>query len=436
MKKKIGVLFTQAQSGFFAPTMIHSLLMRYFNRECMEVHLACTIGTGGEKPPSLKALENIPDLHIRPTNFGPTIFRRSKMEIARNTIFGGPPAIISLLGLVKYIKQHNIDIIHTGERPRDAVYGVLLARLTGVKSIIHVHAKCDDWIGSRVFWAMKQADGIIGVSQFVAQSVIAQGYPSAKVHYVHNSIDVSDWNYSTDGSAVRREFGVAPDVPLLTLISRVVPSKGHEQLLKAVAMVKAKVPCFKVLIVGDDDPGVLQEGYSYIAELRKLTHELGLSEHVIFSGYRADVQQILAASDLYTLPASDEGFGLSFLEAMAMKKAIIALDSGGAPEVVEHGKSGLLSLPGDIPRLAENILTLINNPALRSQMGEYGRMRVEQHFNAPRMAKDVEHIYRLILERPMAAQQQRLSGVHVPDLDSSHAISAPQPESSIQKVTN
>ena len=358
------------------------------------------------------------------------------MEIARNTIFGGPPAIISLLGLVKYIKQHNIDIIHTGERPRDAVYGVLLARLTGVKSIIHVHAKCDDWIGSRVFWAMKQADGIIGVSQFVAQSVIAQGYPSAKVHYVHNSIDVSDWNYSTDGSAVRREFGVAPDVPLLTLISRVVPSKGHEQLLKAVAMVKAKVPCFKVLIVGDDDPGVLQEGYSYIAELRKLTHELGLSEHVIFSGYRADVQQILAASDLYTLPASDEGFGLSFLEAMAMKKAIIALDSGGAPEVVEHGKSGLLSLPGDIPRLAENILTLINNPALRSQMGEYGRMRVEQHFNAPRMAKDVEHIYRLILERPMAAQQQRLSGVHVPDLDSSHAISAPQPESSIQKVTN
>ena len=177
MKKKIGVLFTQAQSGFFAPTMIHSLLMRYFDREYIEVHLACT-GTGGEKPPSLKALENIPDLHIRPTNFGPTIFRRSKMEIVRNTTIHRPSAIISLLGLVKYIKQHNIDIIHTGERPRDAVYGVLLARLTGVKSIIHVHAKCDDWIGSRVFWAMKQADGIIGVSQFVAQSVIAQGYPS------------------------------------------------------------------------------------------------------------------------------------------------------------------------------------------------------------------------------------------------------------------
>ena len=72
MKKKIGVLFTQARSGFFAPAMVHGLLMRYFDRECMEVHLACTTGTGGEKPPSLKALENIPDLHIRPTNFGPT----------------------------------------------------------------------------------------------------------------------------------------------------------------------------------------------------------------------------------------------------------------------------------------------------------------------------------------------------------------------------
>jgi len=432
MKKKITVLFTQAQSGFFAPTMIHSLLMRYFDRECMEVHLACTTGMGGEKPPSLKALENILDLHIRPTNFGPTIFRSSKMEIARNSVISGPPAIISLLSLVKYIKQYNIDIIHTGERPRDALYGVLLARLTGVKSIIHVHAKCDDWIGSRVFWAMKQADAIIGVSQFVAQSVIAQGYSPDKVHYVLNSINVSDWNYGTDGSAVRREFGVAPDVPLLTIISRLVPSKGHDQFLKAAAMVKARVPCFRVLIVGDDDAGVLQEGYSYIAELKKLTYELGLSEHVIFSGYRADVQQILAASDLYTLPASDEGFGLSFLEAMAMKKAIIALDSGGAPEVVEHGKSGLLSLPGDVPQLAENILTLISNPALRSQMGEYGRMRVEQHFNAQRMAKDVECIYRLILGRP-AVQQKRVSDL---TLESNNAISAPQPGSPIQKVTN
>ena len=415
MKKKIGVLFTQAQSGFFAPTMIHSLLMRYFDREYIEVHLACTTGTRGEKPPSLKALENIPDLHIRPTNFGPTIYRRSKIDIVRNTLFTGPHAIISLLGLVKYIKQHNIDIIHTGDRPRDAFYGVLLARLTGVKSIIHVHAKCDDWMGSRVFWAMKQADAIIGVSQFVAQSVIAQGYPPDKVHYVLNSINISDWNYSTDGSPVRREFGVAPDEPLLTIISRLEPQKGHAQLLKAIAMVKAKVPCFKVLIVGDDDPGVLQPGYSLIADLRKLTHELGLSEHVIFSGYRADVRQILAACDLYTLPASDEGFGLAFLEAMAMKKPIIALDTGGAPEVVEHGKSGFLSPPGDIPQLAENILTLINNPTLRSQMGEYGRMQVEQNFNTQRMAKDVEHIYRLILGRPMAAQQQRVAGVHVPD---------------------
>ena len=125
------------------------------------------------------------------------------------------------------------------------------------------------------------------------------------MHYVLNSIHVSDWNYGTDGSARSGwEFGVAPDVPLLTIIARTIPLKGHEQLLKAVAMVKAKVPCFKVLIVGDDDAGCLPKGYSYLAELKKLTHELGLSEHVIFSGYRADVQQILAACDLYTMPFS------------------------------------------------------------------------------------------------------------------------------------
>ncbi len=82
-----------------------------------------------------------------------------------------------------------------------------------------------------------------------------------------------------------------------------------------------------------------------------------------------------------------------------MRKPVVALDSGGAREIVEHGKSGLLSAPQDIDQLAANILTLIRDENLRRQLGEHGRRRVEGHFTAQRMARDFELLYQQILNR-------------------------------------
>jgi glycosyltransferase involved in cell wall biosynthesis len=102
---------------------------------------------------------------------------------------------------------------------------------------------------------------------------------------------------------------------------------------------------------------------------------------------------MMAMADIYAMPSHEEPFGLVFCEAMAMKKPVVALNNGGTPEVVEHGKSGLLSAPGDIEGLAANVLTLLRDPALRARMGEYGRERVRAHFTPARMARDVERIY-------------------------------------------
>jgi len=82
---------------------------------------------------------------------------------------------------------------------------------------------------------------------------------------------------------------------------------------------------------------------------------------------------------------------------MAMRRPIAALDNGGTPEVVEHGKSGLLSAPYDIPAYAANILTLLRDPALRARMGEHGRRRVVEYFNAQRMVADTAAAYDKIL---------------------------------------
>jgi glycosyltransferase involved in cell wall biosynthesis len=107
----------------------------------------------------------------------------------------------------------------------------------------------------------------------------------------------------------------------------------------------------------------------------------------------------MAAADIFAMPSFHEPFGLVFLEAMAMKRPVVALDNGGTPEVVEHGQTGLLSPARDVNALASNILTLLRDPALRARMGELGRRRVETLFSPGRLARDVERVYASVAPR-------------------------------------
>jgi glycosyltransferase involved in cell wall biosynthesis len=397
MSNKINVLFMQSQTYFGADSRIHGVLMHYFDRSRIGVHAACNPGTISERSAAIQALESISDLHLQPISFGPTVNAQTKLDIAKQVLKGTGRMLASFGHLIKHIKQHKVNIIHCTEKPRDAFYGLLFARLTGAKCVIHLHVKAEDWISPLTRWAMHHADALVGVSGFVAESIEAMGYPASKTHVVLNGMELDHWDYRLDGSSVRREFGIAPDQPLLAVVSRLFPWKGHTELLKALAIVKQHVPTFRLLLVGEDDPRATPGGGSYTAQLKALTEELGLTEHIIFTGFRRDVPQIMAACDIFTMPSFEEPFGMVYLEAMAMEKPIIALNNGGAREVVEHMKSGLLSEPQAIEQLADNIIKLINDPALRSRMGKYGRRRCEQYFHPQRMANDTEKVYRDVL---------------------------------------
>lgn len=397
MTKNIQVLFIQSQFFFGSDSMIHSLMMKYFNREYIKVYAACNPGSSKLISDSFKALKKIPDLTLRPTNFGFSVNNTSKTTILKNS-FLIIPTMFDLLRLAWYIKKNKIQIIHGTEKPRDAFYGVLLSKITGAKSVIHLHVKAENWISPLTRWAMGQADAIIGVSDFVAKSVVEMGYSPEKTHYVLNSLDLSGWNYEVDSNIIRKEFDIEPELPLIAIISRLFHWKGHTELVKALAKVKDSGQNFKLLIVGEDDPRAVPGRGSYTAELKTLTQELGLTEQIKFIGFRNDIPQIMAACDIYAMPSYEEPCAVVYLEAMAMQKPIIALNSGGTPQLIEHGKSGLLSEPQDIDQLSDNILTLIKNPELRVKLGMYGRQRVEEYFTPRRMADDVEKIYRSLVQ--------------------------------------
>jgi len=111
----------------------------------------------------------------------------------------------------------------------------------------------------------------------------------------------------------------------------------------------------------------------------------------------------MAACDVFTLPSFEEPFGLVYAEAMAMRRPVVALDDGGTPEVVEHGRSGLLSPHVDIEALSANIARLLGDRELRARFGAHGRSRVLDTFNAQRMARDAGEAYLAVLDgRPQA----------------------------------
>jgi glycosyltransferase involved in cell wall biosynthesis len=386
--------------------MIHSLIMGNLDRDRFDVHVACNAGPPGKPSASLLALRQVPDLIVRPTDFGPTMNSTGTSEKLRAGL-RAPSTFASLAGLVAYARKHKIEVIHGTEKPRDAFYGYLLSRLTGAKSITHLHVKCEDWISPLTKLAMRRGDAMIGVSDFVAKSILAEGYPASKTYHVVNSIDASRWDYNLDREPVRNEFGIAPDTALISIMARLFHWKGHTQLLEALARVRDRSNNFKLLIAGEDDPRTTPGRGSYMAELKALTAQLGLQDRVVFTGFRRDIPQILAATDIYAMPTFEEPCAVAFLEAMAMKKAVIALDSGGTPEMVEHGKSGLLSPVGDIDQLAANILELIADPAKRREMGEYGRMRVETYHTPRRLADEVAQVY----DRLLTGRVAQLSAV-------------------------
>jgi len=396
MSERMGVLFLQAQDGFGADSAVHADIIRNLDRDKFVVHIACTAGTGEGVPPSLAILRELPDVKLRVTRFAPSLGQRD----ARALIAGARAGLdfsADFLALRRYVSEQRIRVIHSTERPRDAVYNVALARLTGARSAVHVHVKWSEQYKKLARLGVQHADAVFSISRYVTETLVRMGRAPASIYTVLNGIDPAKWDPATDGSTLRQELGVASDALVLASVSRLFSWKGQRELIRALASLKDEFQNLKLLIVGND--AVEVEGSSFSDELKTLAGSLGVLDRIIFTGGRSDVPRVMAACDVFTLPSFEEPFGLVFLEAMAMRRPVVAVNNGGTPEVVEHGTTGLLSPPLDVPALAANIATLLRDATLRAEMGARGRERVLERFTAQRMAREVGAAYERIVQQ-------------------------------------
>jgi glycosyltransferase involved in cell wall biosynthesis len=395
----MAVMFISSAEHPGADTLVHTLIMRNLDRARFHVHAAASPGDPADgSADGFRLLAGIPHVQLRSANFGPSLSGRTALGKLQQLMTGGTAMAASLLSLANYIRRHRISVLHATDRPRDAAACAILGKLTGAKSIIHAHLKCDDWMSDALRRSMHHVDALIAISDFVAGSLADRGYAREKTYTVLNGIDLARWDFRLTGLPIRQEFGIPATAPVIACAGRLFEGKGQGHLVRAVAALRPEFPDIRLLVIGKDDRQVMQE--SFTEQLKALAATLGVGDNVVFAGQRADMPALLAASDVFALPSEEEPFGLVFAEAMAMKRPVIALANGGTPEVVEHGRDGLLSGPNDLEALTANLRTLLREPTLRRRMGEHGRQRVEARFTAQRMALETGRVYVSLAQPP------------------------------------
>ena len=245
-------------------------------------------------------------------------------------------------------------------------------------------------------YELDQAGLVFPVSRQIQRSLEAGGVRSERLQTLYSGLDMTHAMDQKSGLDARRRFGIPAEAPVLGTVANLFERKGYEVMIEALPMIVNASPAVHYLIVGSGDA-------AYEARLRATVEILGLESHVHFAGFQESVYPCLAAMDLYVHPALMEGFGIAVLEAMAMRKPVVATTTGGLPEIVQEGETGMLVPPGDADALAKAVSSLLQDPARCRQLGEAGRARVAAHFTVEAMMDQLVSGYESLLGREAPA---------------------------------
>ena len=299
----------------------------------------------------------------------------------------------SLLG------KERITLVHMNNSVFDSAFGWLLAaKLRGIPCVAHergLPADCHPLIGL----AVRHFAAIICISEAVRRSMLALNLGRLKLVTIHNGIDVAQSQATRTATEIREEFGIAPSRPIVGIVGNIQPWKGQDVVIRAVALARKEVPDIVCLIVGDVSK-LFQADVTYLESLQRLIADEKLDGHVIMTGYRRDVASYMNAMDVVIHSSiHPEPFGRVLLEAMSVRKPLVAAAAGGVPEIVVDGTTGFLFKPGNSIELAARLCDLLGDVGKRRLMGNNGYDRVVSEFNTNKTTEAVSEVYRSVLTR-------------------------------------
>lgn len=248
-------------------------------------------------------------------------------------------------------------------------------------------------------WKYTQVDCFIANSAAIRDRLVADGMPARKIRVVNEGVDI-ERIVRLPATNVQAEFFLPTHCPIVGNVAALVPHKGQHHLIDAAALVVREVPDSRFVIVGD---GELRQ------HLEQQIHHRHLERHVFLAGFRNDVLELTKGFDLFVMSSVSEGMCTALVDAMAASKAAVATTVGGIPEVMVDGETGFLVPARDDRAMAQRIVRLLKDDALRARMGEAALRRARERFTVQKMVEGTAAVYEQFVQnaKPAFAVQRR-----------------------------
>ena len=321
---------------------------------------------------------------------GSALVRRAVAKRVKIHFVGAYAArILAAAKIFQLTRNSAFDVVHANEA--HAVTAAWLARAQRRAAFVISRRVGYPLSKGRVALARyKAAERIIAISQWVAERLAASGAPKEKLVVIYEGVEMCALADAEARKRARARWRVAENAVLLGSVGVLLPDKGHELLIRALALLRAEFPDCKLLLAGVGPSRVM---------LEQLAGELGVSETVIFAGFVADIETVYAALDVFLFPSFFEGLGTSLLAAMSYEIPSVAFDCCAFGEIIENGKSGLLVETGNVEEMVKAVSQLLRDRAFTRAMGQAGRARIAELFSSERMVEETLTLYRELCAR-------------------------------------
>ena len=344
------------------------MLLRGLDRRQFRLHLVCTPEVagklGGDVPPDVELL--------------PLRLRR-------------PTQLAVALRLIRILQTRRVDILHC-HMFYSSIFAAPLGRLCRVPLVLETPHVREQW--RRGWKANFAVDRLVGrcTDYYLANCQANARYlveekrlPAEKVVLIYHGDDLKRFDPDRRAPAgLRQGLGFGESDPVLIVLGRLEPQKGHAVLLEALPEIRREFPLVRLVCVGEG---------SNRSALEDHAARLGLEPTVRFVGHQSNVADWLALGDVTVLPSFFEGLPLVPMESLAAGRPVIASAVDGTPEIVISGKTGLTVPPGDAAALAGAVCTMLRDPALRRDLARAGREWVLEHFTEERLVERTQEFY-------------------------------------------
>lgn len=305
----------------------------------------------------------------------------------------GPMGIAAPVRLAGVLRSLRPEILHL-HGSRAGVTGTVAAALAGIRPVVYTaHAFAFKrrlpavlrWLAARAdALTCVRADRVICLTRGDAEAARTRGVLRDGAAVIPNGIDPARFASAQDR---RAELGFDRLAPVAGLIGRLVPDKHPVGFVRVARAVVDALPGARFLIVGD---GPLR------GEVEDAVKRAGLGAHVIMTGYRSDIPELLATMDVVVLTSRWEGMPMVVLEAMASARPVVAPALPGLDEVIEDGVTGTLTPPGNLAALAQAVIALLRDAPARRTLGARAQARAHDEFALDRMVSSTLEVYRQV----------------------------------------